>query len=124
MGPTRPERQSARGPTSSQSAGPERQRACSALPQWPSGAARGEAALIPEEALLDDRQLSYSTRVIGLPRDQPTKPVLPVTLREGDRHAQGPPEDRAWAEVLVRGFQSLGQLGNWLGPYRSTRPGV
>jgi hypothetical protein len=64
----------------------------------PVGPLVREAALTPAEALLDDRQLSYTTRLIGLPGDQPTKQVLPVTLREGDRYAQPgeqPAEDRA-----------------------------
>jgi hypothetical protein len=78
----------------------------------PVGPLVREAALTPAEALLDDRQLNYATRLIGLPGNQPTKQVLPITLREGDRHAQPgeqPVEDRAWAETPARGFQSLGQ---------------
>jgi ribonuclease HI len=78
----------------------------------PVGPLIKEAALTPAEALLDDRQLRYTTRLLGLPRGQPTKQVLPVTLREGDRHAQPgeqPANDRKWAEAHARGFQSLGQ---------------
>jgi hypothetical protein len=64
----------------------------------PIGPLVREAALEPAENLLEARQLGYTTRILGLPKDHPARQVLPVTFREGDQHAQPgeqPVEDRA-----------------------------
>lgn len=78
----------------------------------PIGPLVKEAALVPAETLLNSRQLNYIVRLIGLPGDQPAKQILPITLREGDQHAQPgeqPADDRIWAETTVKGPQNLGQ---------------
>ncbi|KAL1978972.1 hypothetical protein VTN96DRAFT_7858 [Rasamsonia emersonii] len=78
----------------------------------PIGPLVREAGLEPAETLLEARQLGYIIRLLGLPGDHPAKQILPVTLREGDQHAQPgeqPLGDRAWAEVGKRGPWSLGQ---------------
>jgi hypothetical protein len=54
----------------------------------PIGPLLWEAALEPAESLLEARQLSYTTRLLGLPTNQPTQQILPITFREGDQHAQ------------------------------------
>ena len=81
----------------------------------PIGPLVREAALEPAESLLEGRQLGYTTRILGLPKDQPTRQILPVTFREGDQHAQPgeqPIGDRAWAERTPRGQASRGR-GQW-----------
>ena len=50
-----------------------------------------ESGLLPAHVLLDFRQRAYAYRIISLPDSIPTKDILPITLREGDGHAQ--PED-------------------------------
>jgi ribonuclease HI len=80
----------------------------------PIGPLIREAALEPAESLLEARQLGYTTRLLGLPTNQPTRQILPITFREGDQHAQPgeqPIGDRAWAEDTPRGRGpwSLGQ---------------
>ena len=47
-----------------------------------------ETGLAPAETLLEARQLGYTTRLLGLPEDNPTRKILPVSFREGDQHAQ------------------------------------
>ena len=49
----------------------------------PVGPLVREAALTPAEALLDDRQLGYTTRLIGLPGDHPAKQILPCYTARG-----------------------------------------
>jgi ribonuclease HI len=80
----------------------------------PIGPLLREAALEPAESLLEARQLGYTARLLGLPMNQPTQQILPITFREGDQHAQPgeqPIGDRAWAEATPRGRGpwSLGQ---------------
>ena len=80
----------------------------------PIGPLIREAALEPAESLLEAWQLGYTTQLLGLPINQPTRQILPVTLRDGDQHAQPgeqPIGDRAWAEATPRGRGpwSLGQ---------------
>jgi len=45
-----------------------------------------EAGLTPAEALLEARQLRYTTRLVSLPENHPAK-ILPVSFRERDQHA-------------------------------------
>ena len=62
--------------------------------------------------MLEGRQLGYTTRLLGLPDDNPAKAVLPISFREGDLHAQPgeqTPGNRVWATVHSRGLWSLGQ---------------
>ena len=54
----------------------------------PVGPLLKEAGLEPAETTLESRQLGYTIRLLGLPREHPVKSILPVTFREGDRHAQ------------------------------------
>ena len=94
----------------------------------PIGPLIREAALEPAESLLEARQLGYTARLLGLPTNQPTQQILPVTFREGDQHAQPgeqPLGDRAWAEETPRGRGpwSLGQhLARQLGKSLRTDP--
>ena len=70
-----------------------------------------EAGLTPAEALLEARQLRYTTRLVSLPENHPAK-ILPVSFREGDQHAQPgeqTPGSRQCAESSNRGPWSLGQ---------------
>ncbi|KAL1969928.1 hypothetical protein VTN77DRAFT_7438 [Rasamsonia byssochlamydoides] len=80
----------------------------------PIGPLVREAGIDPAETLLEARQLGYTVRLLGLPRDHPARKILPITLREGDQHAQPgeqPAGDRAWAgeNTRSRGPWSLGQ---------------
>jgi ribonuclease HI len=83
----------------------------------PIGPLIREAALEPAESLLEGRQLGYTARILSLPRNQPTRQILPVTFREGDQHAQPgeqPIGDRAWAERTPRGHRRLPRgRGRW-----------
>jgi ribonuclease HI len=93
----------------------------------PIGPLIREAALEPAESLLEARQLGYTTRLLSLPENQPTRQILPVTFRDGDRHAQPgeqPLGDRAWAEPPTsRCSGSLGQhLARQLGRSLGTDP--
>jgi ribonuclease HI len=99
----------------------------------PIGPLVREAALEPAESLLEARQLGYTTRILSLPKDQPTRKILPITFREGDQHSQPgeqPIGDRAWAErsprgqaPRCRGQWSLGQhLARQLGKSLGTDP--
>ena len=54
----------------------------------PAGPPTGEAGLIPARILLDYRQRKYAYRLLILPDENPTKSVLPITLRLGDGNAQ------------------------------------
>ena len=77
----------------------------------PLGPLIREAALEPAEALLDTKQRRYAVRLLGLPPGHPTAEVLPISLREGDAHAQPgeqPLGDRAWATPTRRGPWTLG----------------
>jgi ribonuclease HI len=77
----------------------------------PIGPLIREAALEPAEALLDTKQRRYALRLLGLPPGQPVAEILPITIREGDTHAQPgeqPLEDRAWATPTRRGPWTLG----------------
>ena len=58
------------------------------LKTTPIGPLVREAGLGPAEALLEDRQLGYTTRLLSLPDDHPAKKVLPASFREGDQHVQ------------------------------------
>ena len=53
----------------------------------PIGPLIREAALEPAESLLEARQLGYTTRLLSLPKNQPTRQILPVIFRDGDRYA-------------------------------------
>jgi hypothetical protein len=67
----------------------------------PVGPLLKEAGLEPAETTLESRQSGYTIRLLGLPREHPVKNILPITFREGDRHAQPgeqPLNDREWAE--------------------------
>ncbi|QKX53974.1 uncharacterized protein TRUGW13939_01054 [Talaromyces rugulosus] len=81
------------------------------LKSTPLGPLIREAALEPAEALLDSKQRRYALRLLGLPQGHPAAEILPITLREGDAHAQPgeqPLEDRAWATPTRRGPWKLG----------------
>ena len=55
--------------------------------------------LIPAHILLDSWQQAYTYRIISLPDSIPTKDILPITLRTGDRNAQPrdlPEYDSIW----------------------------
>ena len=54
----------------------------------PEGPLVREAGLIPAKALLDTRQKRYCSRLLSLPDGHPTKEILPVTMRKGDRDTQ------------------------------------
>lgn len=58
------------------------------LKTTPTGPLVWEAGLVPAETLLEAQQLGYTTRLLGLPEDHPTKKILPLSFREGDQHAQ------------------------------------
>ncbi|KAF7128706.1 hypothetical protein CNMCM5793_003557 [Aspergillus hiratsukae] len=79
----------------------------------PIGPLLREAALEPAEVILDQRQLGYAARLLGLPGDHPAKLIIPVSLREGDLHAQlgeQPTDDRSWAAPSnAQGPWTLGQ---------------
>ena len=47
-----------------------------------------EAGLVPASVLLDHRQRVYTHRLLCLPDSHPTKEILPISLREGDRGFQ------------------------------------
>lgn len=60
-----------------------------------------EAGLIPAKLLLDFRQKSYAYRLLTLLNHHPTKQILPISLRDGDKSSQSgeQPEDTLlWAE--------------------------
>ena len=72
----------------------------------PVGPLIREAALEPAGTLLDTKQRRYAIRLLGLPPGHPAARILPVSLREGDTHAQPgeqPLGDRAWATPTRRG---------------------
>jgi ribonuclease HI len=78
----------------------------------PIGPLLKNAGLEPAELVLQTRQRSFAARLLKAPSNQPAHHVLPVSFREGDRHAQPgeqPLEDRGWAEQTPRGPYSLGQ---------------
>ncbi|ODM21420.1 hypothetical protein SI65_02263 [Aspergillus cristatus] len=82
------------------------------LKTTPVGPLVREAGLAPAEALLEARQLRYTTRLLSLPENHPAKKILPVSFREGDQHAQPgeqTPGNRRWADSSNRGPWSLGQ---------------
>ncbi|ODM18007.1 hypothetical protein SI65_06795 [Aspergillus cristatus] len=82
------------------------------LKSTPVGPLVREAGLAPAEALLEARQLRYTTRLLSLPENHPAKEILPVSFREGDQHAQPgeqTPGNRQWAERNNQGPWSLGQ---------------
>ena len=82
------------------------------LKSTPVGPLVREAGLAPADALLEARQLKYTTRLLGLPENHPAKEILPVSFREGDQHTQPgeqTPGNRRWAESSNRGPWSLGQ---------------
>jgi len=71
------------------------------LKSTPVGPLVCEAGLAPAEALLEARQLRYTTRLLSLPENHPAKKILPVSFREGDQHAQPgeqTPGNQQWAE--------------------------
>ena len=47
-----------------------------------------DAGLIPAQILLDHRQRMYAYRLLTLPDQHPTKMILPISLRNGDRDSQ------------------------------------
>lgn len=60
-----------------------------------------KAGLIPAKLLLDSRQKAYAYRLLTLPNCHPTKQVLPISLREGDKNSQPgeqPKDTLMWAE--------------------------
>jgi hypothetical protein len=59
-----------------------------ALKTTPIGPLVKEAALIPAESLLDDRQKRYALRALQLPSSNPINGLLPPILRYGDGDAQ------------------------------------
>lgn len=78
----------------------------------PIGPLVQEAGLEPAETLLEARKLGYTIRLLSLPRDHLAKQILPMTLWEGDQHAQPgeqPLRDWAWAETSSQSPWSLGQ---------------
>ena len=78
----------------------------------PTGPLVRESGLAPAGVVLEARQLGYTTRLLGLPDDNPAKAVLPVSFREGDLHAlpgEQTPGNRMWATAHSRGPWSLGQ---------------
>ena len=78
----------------------------------PVGLLNREAGLTPADILLEDRQLRYTARLLGLPGDSPAASILPASFREGDGHMQlgeQTPRNRMWAEPHSRGPWSLGQ---------------
>jgi hypothetical protein len=79
----------------------------------PLGPLLQEASLEPAEVMLNARQRGYTARLLGLPRNHPGHQILPVSFREGDRHAQAgeqEEDDLQWAQTSIpRGLQSLGQ---------------
>ncbi|ODM15130.1 hypothetical protein SI65_09369 [Aspergillus cristatus] len=82
------------------------------LKSTPVGPLVREAGLAPAEALLEARQLRYTTRLLSLPENHPAKKILPVSFREGDQHTQPgeqTPGNRQWAERNNQGPWSLGQ---------------
>jgi ribonuclease HI len=82
------------------------------LKTTPVGPLVKEAGLAPAEILLEARQLNYTTRLLGLPDDNPAKGVLPTSFREGDQYAQPgeqTPGNRTWAETQGEKPWSLGQ---------------
>lgn len=59
-----------------------------------------ESGLPPAHVLLDFRQHAYAHRILSLPNSIPTKDILPITLQEGDGHAQPkdlPEGDSMWS---------------------------
>ena len=69
-----------------------------------------ESDLITAHILLDFRQRKYAYRLVSLPDSIPTKVILPVILRTGDKHAQledQPKDDGIWA--TIQKVQSYGQ---------------
>ena len=82
------------------------------LKSTPVGPLVREAGLAPAEALLEARQLKYTTRLLSLPENHPAKEILPVSFQEGDQHTQPgeqTPGNRQWAERNNQGPWSLGQ---------------
>ena len=76
----------------------------------PIGPLLREAGLDAAEVTLDNRQRKYAARLLALPQGHQVQKVLPVTLREGDRHAQPgeqPVNDREWAQPEAA--KTLGQ---------------
>lgn len=58
------------------------------LKTTPIGPLVREASLAPADVLLEARQLSYTTWLLGLPQGHPAKKILRVSFREGDLYAQ------------------------------------
>ena len=64
------------------------------------------------EIVLHFKQQSYAARLLSLSEGHPAQQILPVSFRDGDRHAQPgeqPIGDREWAETRASGSSQLGQ---------------
>lgn len=57
-------------------------------PSTPVHPLLSESGLIPASILLDYRQRRYTHRLLSLPDSHPTKEILPISLREGDKGFQ------------------------------------
>jgi len=78
----------------------------------PIGPLLRDAGLEPAEIILQTRQQGYAARLLKVPKTHPAQSILPVSFRQGDRHAQPgeqPLDDREWASTTGRNPQSLGQ---------------
>ena len=57
-------------------------------PSTPIHPLLSEAGFIPAQTLIDHRQRTYAYRLLTLPDEHPTKLILPISLRNGDRNSQ------------------------------------
>ena len=71
-----------------------------------------EAGLLPAHVLMDFRQRTYAHRALSLPNSISTKDILPITLREGDGHAQ--PEDLPEGDSIWSTTQRIRTYGQHL----------
>ena len=81
----------------------------SMLRSTPVGPLARESGLALAEALLEARQLRYTTRLLRSPENHLAEKILPVSFREGDQHAQPEeqtPGNRRWADSSNRGGHS------------------
>lgn len=69
-------------------------------PSTPIDTLISESGLSPAQIMLDFRQRKYAHLILSLSDSIPTKEILPVTLRIGDRNTQPnkqPENDAIWA---------------------------
>ena len=71
-----------------------------------------ELGLLPAHILLDSRQQAYADRILYLPDSIPTKNILPITLRIGDRMAQ--PEELPEYDLIWSTNQRIKTYGQHL----------